>query len=572
VSAGPVDDRAVHAVAAVAELVELARDARRHFPLAGGVITIADRHGTLAEAPFGDADVERAVPMDSHRRFAIGSISKLFASLVVNRLVDDGRLGLGDAIGDLLAWAELPGPTRQVTIERLLNHTSGLGVGSDSMADDAAEVWSSRRYEPSSSTDVRFHYSNLGYQLLGEAVRAVTGRRLADLEDELLLGPLQMRGAIANVSHEDRESLVPGYWPQRTDQPWAPGDAIERAPWLEVDSASGNIAATGSDMARLIAALLAASAGEPVRADDGSVVLDPATVARMTTALAPGGEPTYVPDGVAPVEDSRYGMGINVESVDGHRCWTHGGGMVGYSTFLLVDCTAGVGISVMTSANGDTLAAHLLARAGHAYLIRRLRGQAPTARVSLDPTVRGDDGLLRHAFGAYAPDDGGPRLEVGAAGDDAPVRVDMGGASGRLYRRANGRFVTDNPRLRRFHLDLRRSGDDVEWSHGEVTYLRDATDPAPARERHVLTGHYRSYSPWFPEFRVIERGGRLLLAAPGGVEAPDAEQALVELAPGVFRVGEDPWLPERLIVEASRAGEVVALDRDGCRYSRVFSG
>jgi D-alanyl-D-alanine carboxypeptidase len=433
-------------------------------------------------------------------------------------------------------------------------------------------VWSSRRDEPSSSRDVRFHYSNLGYQLLGEAVRAVTGRRLAELEDELLLGPLEMRGAIASVSHEDREGLAAGYWPRRPDRPWAPGDAIERAPWLEADSASGNIAATGADMVRLIAALLAASAGEPVRATDGSVVLDPATIARMTTTLAPSGEPTYVPDGVAPVEDSRYGMGVNVELVDGHRCWTHGGGMVGYSTFLLVDCTAGVGISVMTSANGDTLAAHLLARAGHADLVRRLRGEAPNARVSLDPTVRGGDEPLRRAFGAFDPDDGGPQLELRPVGAGDPVSVDLGGAEGRLYRRANGRFVTDHPLLRRFHLDLQPSGDEFAWRHGEVTYRRDAATPSPTRERHPLAGHYRSYSPWFPEFRVIERGGTLLLAAPGGVEAPDEEQVLVELAPRVYRVGEDPWLPERLIAEVSRAGEVVALERDGCRYSRVFSG
>jgi D-alanyl-D-alanine carboxypeptidase len=164
---------------------------------------------------------------------------------------------------------------------------------------------------------------------------------------------------------------------------------------------------------------------------------------------------------------------------------------------------------------------------------------------------------------------------VRANGPREPVTVDFAGHSGQLFRFASGRHATDHPALRRFHLDRHDGPQGPSWTYGEQTFvpgMPDAPVPRPSpRARSPLVGHYRSYSPWYPEFRIVERGGRLLLVAPGGVEAPDGECELVEVAPGTSRVGADPWLPERLVRGPERDGEVVALERDGLRYSRVFS-
>ena len=86
-----------------------------------------------------------------------------------------------------------------------------------------------------------------------------------------------------------------------------------------------------------------------------------------------------------------------------------------------------------------------------------------------------------------------------------------------------------------------------------------------------IVGHYRSYSPWYPTLRIVRRAGQLLLAAPGGVEAPSEEEELVELAPGVFRIGSDPSIPERLTVGPIVDGVAVSVERDGCIYSRTFT-
>lgn len=57
-----------------------------------------------------------------------------------------------------------------------------------------------------------------------------------------------------------------------------------------------------------------------------------------------------------------------------------------------------------------------------------------------------------------------------------------------------------------------------------ATELASDTTPvlvsAPDNPLTAFCGHYRCYSPWFTNFRVVLRGDRLLLIAPGGVEAP----------------------------------------------------
>jgi len=87
-----------------------------------------------------------------------------------------------------------------------------------------------------------------------------------------------------------------------------------------------------------------------------------------------------------------------------------------------------------------------------------------------------------------------------------------------------------------------------------------------------LTGRYRSYSPWCPNFRIIMRENRLWLISPGGVEGPDTDIELVPISERIFRIGSDCRLPERLIIDQLYDGRAVTLYRDSCRYSRMSLG
>src|SRR6185295_19189268 len=78
---------------------------------------------------FGYADLARRDPATPETIYSICSISKLFTSLAVLQLRDQGKLRLDDPVGKHLGWFNIKrtypeGP--EITIEGLLTHASGL--------------------------------------------------------------------------------------------------------------------------------------------------------------------------------------------------------------------------------------------------------------------------------------------------------------------------------------------------------------------------------------------------------------------------------------------------------------
>jgi D-alanyl-D-alanine carboxypeptidase len=547
------EQRLVAAREALESNSHLLDGAMKYYPVPGGVITFADREGVLTEQPFGYCDRERKIAMTNEKLFEIGSISKFFTALVVLELVNDGTLRLDRTLKELLPWLEFEFDATTVTLRELLNHTAGFALGSDALPDDAAEVFNSRSFAPRRGEN-SFRYSNVGYLLLGEIVRTATGQRCSKIVNDRWLPGLGMTSALGEVRHIDRPLLAKGYWTANPDRPWVPSDPLEPAVWFELESSTGNVVASGEDMAALISAIINASSGEE---RGGPLTTD--LFSQAIGDLAPSGEPIYLLEGMAAVESSRYGYGINVELIDGHTCVSHGGGMVGYSTFMLVDCNLQVGVSVLTNANGNSLASHLLARALLAQLRTALQKQEPQS-LTFDTQVRE---LPDRALGDFADFEGDVITFTQTSNYCA---VHYQGRTGDIFQLQNGRYVTNHPDLRRFHLDF-VEGQSTQWHHGPRVF-GEGSAPSPADP---LCGHYRSYSPWYPEFRIYSRQGKLFLAPGDGIEASHGESQLVLIGPSEFRIGESEESPERLRLGAERLGEVIAVNRDGCWYSRVSS-
>lgn len=172
-----------------------------------GTILVADRGRTIYRHSFGLADRAFAVPAASDTRYKIASITKLFTSVLILQLHEEGKLGLDSAAEAYLP--ELRGhPAGQVAIRRLLDHTSGLAqwdnVGSYR---EAIERGVERYQRPLPPTELlklcclgplaaapgaRFDYNNADYFLLGLIVERLTGRSFEDALAERILRPLHM--------------------------------------------------------------------------------------------------------------------------------------------------------------------------------------------------------------------------------------------------------------------------------------------------------------------------------------------------------------------------------------------
>ena len=358
----------------------------------GAAVAIV-RDGAVVDAfALGLADPSRGTPLDLGHLFEIGSISKSFTALCVLSLVDQGAVSLADPVTAHLLWFEVRTEHPPIGVRHLLDHSSGLVMGSDSHPDEAAQVYSLRTTETGSAPGTIFHYSNVGYMALGQLVQAVTGRPCTEVMRDVVVDVVGMPDTITTITDDDRPRMAVGQQPWHEDRPWRPGDPLAPATWMEVSAADGNVASTAPDMGRYLAMLL--GGGEI----DGRRVVSPESWTEMVTPSSPGGEP-------APGW-SFYGLGINVEKVHDRTVISHGGGMVGYSTFMLGELDRGFGVVVLTHAPGDSHGAEWVARAlydvVHADVEGHDRAPLPTYVAEPKPALpQGDDGSVEARLAAY---------------------------------------------------------------------------------------------------------------------------------------------------------------------------
>ncbi|MGY1811487.1 serine hydrolase domain-containing protein [Blastococcus sp. SYSU D00820] len=298
-----------------------------------GVVAGVVRDGGLAWSA-GRGDVPEP---HTDVQYRLGSISKTVTAVVVMRLRDEGRLHLDDPLE-----RHVPGtPLGDRTVGQLLAHLAGAsaetpggwwervpGGSLDELAltADAVVLGAARR----------FHYSNLGFGLLGELVERHRGRPWADVVRDEVLAPLGMSRTTTRPQAPAAEG--------RAVHPWA--DVVLPEPEFDagVMAAAGQLWATLADLARFAAFLLG----------DTGDVLAPATLDEM-------GVPAGV-DSSAPGW-SAYGLGLQVLRIDGRTLTGHGGSMPGFLAGVFVDREEQTGaVSLANTTSGmDVLVPGLLA-------------------------------------------------------------------------------------------------------------------------------------------------------------------------------------------------------------------
>jgi len=187
------------------KLIEVWLDAQRDYErLPALTAAVVHDQEVLWAGAFGLVNAEDSVKAEPSTIFSICSISKLFTSVAIMKLYDEGKLRLDDEIGDLLPWYDLKqkypesGP---ITVRSLLTHSSGLPSEADipywtapdfrfpSRDQVKAALGNQETLYPSSTI---FQYSNLGMSLLGEVVEQVSGMPYDEYMERNILGPLGM--------------------------------------------------------------------------------------------------------------------------------------------------------------------------------------------------------------------------------------------------------------------------------------------------------------------------------------------------------------------------------------------
>ena len=78
----------------------------------------------LYQKAFGLADLEHNTPNTVETIFECGSVSKQFTAFAALLLAQEGKIALSDPVHKYIP--ELPDHGKPITIQQLINHTSGL--------------------------------------------------------------------------------------------------------------------------------------------------------------------------------------------------------------------------------------------------------------------------------------------------------------------------------------------------------------------------------------------------------------------------------------------------------------
>jgi CubicO group peptidase (beta-lactamase class C family) len=288
----------------------------------GGELVWSDAVGTTTGRSGG-------APATTDTQYRVGSITKTFVGVEIMRLRDEGRLDLNDPVS-----AHLPETASSafgaVSVAQLLSHTSGLQAETSGPWWERTEgaSWSALldsgpalRFRPGA----RFHYSNVGYAVLGELVARLRGAPWEDAVVANLLEPLGM----ARTTLRPQPPAAPGWGVH----PLADLVHVEPEHDAGALAPAGQFWSTVEDLARWAAFLAGDTAG----------LLAVETLDEMC-------QPIGVKDTTGQAWTGAHGLGWQVWNVEGRRYAGHGGSMPGFLAGLRVHRETGDGCVVFANA------------------------------------------------------------------------------------------------------------------------------------------------------------------------------------------------------------------------------
>lgn len=208
-----------------------------------GVVQRGRRYVTSAGTSHGPGSARP----DGTTLFEIGSITKVFTSILLARLCQEGIVSLDDTVRQHLpASVQLAPEVGEITLRQLATHSSGLPRNAATLEKLAGEAVHScyARFTVEDlyrdlgavklehERDTRWGYSTFGMALLGHILQLKTGQDYETLVRRNICQPLKMRDTVQYLSPDQQRRLARAYDPEGKMIPlWefgvlAPGGAL----------------------------------------------------------------------------------------------------------------------------------------------------------------------------------------------------------------------------------------------------------------------------------------------------------------------------------------------------------
>ncbi|HTL18046.1 MAG TPA: serine hydrolase [Patescibacteria group bacterium] len=283
----------------------------------GAAVLVAQNGKVLFEHGYGMADVGHGLAFSPQTKSRIGSITKQFTAAAILKLQEQGKLSAQDKLSKYFPDFPRGG---EVTLYHLLTHTSGIRSYTDKPGfiekvcaaikpDDLIQSFKNDPFD--FNPGKQWHYDNSGYFLLGQIVEKASGQSYGDFLRKNFFEPLGMKSTGVHHGGMSLEQEALGYsfgsdgtftnalnW----DMSWAGG--------------AGALYSTVEDLFRWNEGIFG-----------GNMLKQASLQAAWTPVQTDENKKDNSGDG--------YGYGWAISQLRGAQEISHGGGLNGFSSFLM---------------------------------------------------------------------------------------------------------------------------------------------------------------------------------------------------------------------------------------------
>ena len=332
------------------------------MPQQAGLAIVVVKDGKVIHSKgYGVTSIESKEAVDENTLFAIASNTKAFTAATLAILVDEGKLSWQDKVVDYIPEFKMYDPyvTANFSIQDLLTHRSGLGLGAgdllfwpggtDFTVDD---IINSFQYQkPVSAFRTKYDYDNLLYMVAGVVVARISGVSWTEFVQDRIMKPLGMnRSAGIHQNIKDKSNIAKPHT-------FVNGKLKELEAFDDPNgilSSFGGIYSSVNDMSKwILMHLNGGKYGEDLKYQ----LFSEASQKEMWKSHS-NMKFNFNPDGRYNNHFMSYGLGWQIEDLNGYVVMSHGGGLpgMGSSKFLVPELNMGVVVLTNATLGGNSMA------------------------------------------------------------------------------------------------------------------------------------------------------------------------------------------------------------------------
>ncbi len=315
---------------------------RKEFGIPGIALAIVKDDKVIYLKGLGVKDFEHNTPVTPDTRFAIGSSSKAFTSMLAVISADEGKLSLDDSPKKFLPYFTLRDEeaAAKITLRDLLSHRSGLNRTDLAMVTGVLNreelIKVAGMAKPTAKLGEKFQYQNVMYTAAGEAVAKAQNSTWDDLIAKKIFKPLGMTNSDTHIEDMQKSRDYSfGY-------DYNAGTKVtRRLPQRAIPAAApaGAINSSARDMAQWVRLMLGNGVynGKRLVSEKGFDEL----VRKQINIGGPIG----------------YGLGWFLRQWNGHKVVEHGGNIDGFNAQVALMPDQKLGFVLLTNVTASSLGA-----------------------------------------------------------------------------------------------------------------------------------------------------------------------------------------------------------------------